>query len=169
MDADSDDEEEDDEANIDDNGEEEEEKEEIWSSPVSKDIYMISLRIFNYGFTLVSQESYTLKTQIIKTLRLLLPLLCTNYKLLLPVLALNWQMLIALVTGSKSLSTSIESNGEYASEDIGVMTEALQLVTEILERIKGDMNISSVKVSGSLGIHISTLKTSAPKRSHINN
>lgn len=136
MDADSDDEEEDDESNIDDNGEKEEEKEEIWSSPISKDIYMILLRIFNYGFTLVSQESYTLKTQIIKTLRLLLPLLCTNYKLLLPVLASNWQMLIALVTGSKSLSTSVESNGEYASEDIGVMTVALQLVTEILEEDK---------------------------------
>lgn len=133
TDSDDEEEEEDNEANIDDD---EEEKEETWGSPISKDVYMILLRIFNYGFTLISQESYTLKTQIIKTLRLLLPLLCTNYKLLLPVLATNWQLLIALVIGSQSLSTSIESNGLYASEDIGVMTQALQFVTEILEEDK---------------------------------
>ncbi|RCK56535.1 TEL2-interacting protein 1 [Candida viswanathii] len=126
MDRDSDDEEE--EAPED----AEPDVEEPWTSPIPKDVYGILKRIFNYGFTLVSQPSYSLKSQIIKTLRLIFPLVCTNYKDILPVLATNWPILITLITGSKSLSTSVMSNHQYSAEEITIMTNAFQFVTDIL-------------------------------------
>lgn len=129
MDKDSDDEDEKQSLDNDDI----ESEEEPWTSPIPKDVYEILKRIFNYGFTLISQPSYSLKAQIIKTLTAILPLLCTNYKDILPVLANNWPVLLALVTGSKSLSTSVLSNQEYSLEEIQIMTSAFQLITDILE------------------------------------
>lgn len=130
LDKDSDDED-DEEASP--KNDESEIEDEPWSSPIPKNEYEILKRIFNYGFTLVSQPSYSLKAQIIKTLRLIFPLVCTNYKEILPVLAANWPILMTMITGSKSLSTSMLMNKGYSSEEVNIMIGSFQLVTDILK------------------------------------
>ncbi|KAI5967448.1 hypothetical protein KGF57_000391 [Candida theae] len=134
MDKDSDDDDDDDDD--DDSGEDGgSANEEQWSSPIPKSIYEVLKRIFNYGFTLVSQPSYTLKAQIIKTLRLIFPLLCTEYKLVLPLMANNWSVLITLITASNSLSSSSVDMGTTLSrEQINVTIESLKFVTDVLNR-----------------------------------
>ena len=110
----------------------ESETEDQWSSPIPKSIYDVLKRVFNYGFTLISQPSYTLKAQIIKTLRRLFPLLCTDYKLVLPIMASNWSVLMALITASNSLSSSQEMRTALSWEQINITIESLKFVTEIL-------------------------------------
>ncbi|CCG22709.1 Tti1 protein [Candida orthopsilosis Co 90-125] len=109
-------------------------EEEPWISPIPKPVYEVLKRIFTYGFTLISQPSYTLKAQIIKTLRLIFPLLCTNYKLLLPMMASNWSVLITLITASNSLSTAESVRTTLSREQINITIESLKFVTEILHR-----------------------------------
>ncbi|EGW34915.1 uncharacterized protein SPAPADRAFT_145555 [Spathaspora passalidarum NRRL Y-27907] len=123
----------DDEDESEEEQEEEEEEEEEWQSVVPKKVYFILQRIFNYGFVLIAQPSFSLRAQIIKTLRLIFPLLCFNYKLVLPVIASNWPLLVTLISGSKSLSTypNIDVIG-YTSEETNLMFQSLEFVTEIL-------------------------------------
>ncbi|KAI3403874.2 hypothetical protein KGF56_003304 [Candida oxycetoniae] len=118
---------------------EQEREEEKWISPISKDVYAVLKRIFNYGLVLVSQPSYSLKSQIIKTLRMVYPLLCTDYKLVLPIVTTHWPMLIALITGSNSLATfsvinNVNNNNFFPHKKVKVTVEALQFVTEILQQ-----------------------------------
>lgn len=110
--------------------------EEPWISPIPKVIYDVLKRIFNYGFTLISQPSYTLKAQIIKTLRLIFPLLCTDYKLVLPTMASNWSVLVTLITASNSLSTVVDLRTTLSREQINITIESLKFVTEILNQDK---------------------------------
>ncbi|KAI5961766.1 hypothetical protein CANMA_003743 [Candida margitis] len=126
MDNDSDDEEEEEDKNT--------SEEEPWTSPIPKPIYEVLKRMFNYGFTLVSQPSYTLKAQIIKTLRIIFPLLCTDYKSVLPIMASNWSILITLITASNSLSSSAVVQSSLSREQINIAIESLKFVTEILNR-----------------------------------
>ncbi|KAI5955787.1 hypothetical protein KGF54_001289 [Candida jiufengensis] len=129
MNTDSDDEEED----LEDDSRPQEEEEEPWTSPIPKSIYIVLKRIFNYGFVLISQPSYTLKSQIMKTFRLLFPLLCTNYKLVLPMITSNWAMLSALISGVDSLSTTLTSNS-YSREKVNLTIETLSFVIQIINQ-----------------------------------
>ncbi|KAI5966246.1 uncharacterized protein KGF55_000555 [Candida pseudojiufengensis] len=118
----------------DNEGTEIQEEEEKWTSPIPKEIYIVLKRIFNYGFVLISQPSFTLKSQIMKTLRLLLPLLCTNYKLLLPMIVSNWPILTTLISGVDSLSTTSRENNSFSREKINLTIESLEFVIEIIQQ-----------------------------------
>ncbi|RLV92145.1 TEL2-interacting protein 1 [Spathaspora sp. JA1] len=123
----------DDEDGMEEDDGEEEEPPEVWNSIIPKKVYFILQRIFNYGFTLISQPSFSLKAQIIRTLRLIFPLLCFNYKLVLPLLSSNWPLLVTLISGSKSLATytNIKVNG-YTMEETNLIFQSFEFVTEIL-------------------------------------
>lgn len=109
-----------------------EEQEPPWESNISKHTYFILQQIFNYGFSLLSQPSYSLKSQIIKTLRQIFPLLCTNFKLVLPVVTSNWPLITTLICGSENLAINIPTKPYTATEDTSLVIQSLEFATEIL-------------------------------------
>lgn len=110
----------------------EEEPETPWPSLLPKKIYFILQQIFNYGFILLSQPSYSLKSQIIKTLRQIFPLLCTNFKLVLPLITNNWPLITTLICGTETLSTINIMTGRATTEDTSLIVQSLEFATEIL-------------------------------------
>lgn len=126
-DGDSDDET-DDETDVDLNNDQEPE-ESPWTSPIPKSIYFIIQRMFSYGFRLLSHPSANLKVQIIKTMKSIYPILCTDYKLLLPLVASNWSILMSLISGTLSVSKFV---GPLSHDAENLSIPAVELAIDII-------------------------------------
>ena len=124
------------EGNTHDHDSQEAKEKDVWISPIPKESYEVLKRIFKYGFTLLTQPLFSLKFQIVKTLRLIYPLLCTDYKLVLPIVTAHWPVLTSLVTGATSLSIFSllldENDKKFPKEKVYVTVESLKFATEII-------------------------------------
>ncbi|QLG72697.1 hypothetical protein HG535_0D04050 [Zygotorulaspora mrakii] len=66
-----------------------------WISPIPLASYRILLQIFNYGDRLLTHRSRQLRIQILITLKLIVPMLATQYDSLLPQIAQSWDVMVA--------------------------------------------------------------------------
>lgn len=82
---DSDDEE---ESTMDDKSKNEEENE--WVSPIPRQSYRLLIQILQYGDRLLTHNSKPLRIQILKVMKLIIPMLSTQYDSLLPQVAQAW-------------------------------------------------------------------------------
>lgn len=106
-----------------------EESDDIWKSPVPKNIYLISQQIFNYGFQLMSHPSLSLKRQILKTMKEVYPLLGTSYDLVIPLVSQHWPILLSMITGITSLS---QFQDQDKIEQDQLIIPSLELVNEMI-------------------------------------
>lgn len=118
-----------------------EEEEEVWSSRVPKNIYLLVQKIFTYGGRLLSHPSGALKVQILKTLYKVYPILADNYALILPLIADNWPLLVSLIM-DYSTKVNYEVESEYLIPEY-IKLPALELMREILEYDRQELFFSS--------------------------
>ncbi|KAK6464846.1 hypothetical protein DFJ63DRAFT_93858 [Scheffersomyces coipomensis] len=108
------------------------EVEKPWKSPVPRSIYFLVQRIFQYGMLLLTHQSSSLKIQIIETMKLVFPILATDYNLTLPIIADLWSLLIALISGSSNLSIFNNPDIDPAMERL--IAPSLEFAIEIINQ-----------------------------------
>lgn len=65
-----------------------------WLSPIPVASYRIILQIFNYGDRLLTHKSRTLRIKILILMKLMVPMLASQYDSLLPQIALSWDTVV---------------------------------------------------------------------------
>lgn len=117
-----------------------------WNSYLDQKIYFLLQKIFKYGFRILNHRSYTLKVQILKTLIIAVPLLCSDYDLILPIILENWPIILSLIAGVESLSKYQNTNKNNFLNFSGIIDLALELsITIMNEDNKSGLNFLSTK------------------------
>lgn len=152
--ADSDDEDEDDEGendNEDDSGEQKEE-EEKWVSPVPLESYKILLQIFSYGDRLLHHNSKPLRIQILEVVKLIIPLLSTQYNSMLPQIAKIWDSVVEcsldkdfsiVKPACECITEMIHYSGDFLSKRFLDFWQLLQSESILLQEVKTHRSINS--------------------------
>lgn len=101
--VDSDDEEDEDEIEIPDDNQKSKDEDNKWVSPIPRESYRILLQILGYGDRLLTHRSKPLKVQILRIIKLIIPMLASQYNSFLPQVAQIWDTLV-LCSLDKDLS-----------------------------------------------------------------
>ncbi|CCE85679.1 Piso0_005300 [Millerozyma farinosa CBS 7064] len=125
----------DEDVETDENPEEPQEKESNnWTCHIPYDIYMISQRIFNYAFQLISLPSNKLRILIMKNVTETYPILVQNYALCMPCISQNWHhisYIISEFTKEKDVGNSNNASTEsFVSETFKFLTDVINADAE---------------------------------------
>lgn len=114
----------------DENPEEPEEKDSnSWKCHIPYDIYMISQRIFNYAFQLISLPSNKLRILIMKSVTETYPILVQNYALCMPCISQNWHHISYIISGFAEEKDIGDSNNTSTES---LVAETFKFLTDII-------------------------------------
>lgn len=118
---------------------------ESWISPIPKDTYRFILQIASYGERLLTHSNKQLRCQIMKTIKLLIPLLATQYNSLLPQVAQLWNSVCfccldsdpsIVLFAAECLKTIIMHAGNFISKRFVYFWDDLKEKSDILREIR---------------------------------
>lgn len=114
----------------DENPEEPQEKDSSsWKCHIPYDIYMISQRIFNYAFQLISLPSNKLRILIMKNVTETYPILVQNYALCMPCISQNWHHISHIISEFAKEKDPGDSNNASTES---LVAETFKFLTDVI-------------------------------------
>ncbi|EDO14910.1 hypothetical protein Kpol_348p14 [Vanderwaltozyma polyspora DSM 70294] len=121
-----------------------EQMENKWESPIPKESYRILLKIINYSDRLLMHPSKPLKVQILKVVKMMLPLLATQKDSLLPPIAQIWGSIAECIMDSdfsivkpacECVQMIIKHSKDFVTKRFVDMWQELQKRSHILKEV----------------------------------